>query len=365
MATIKDGKGTLALAAFDTKGQLKNHEFGRPEPGPNDVMIDIKYCGMCHSDLHATNGDWGLQFFPIAPGHEIAGLVSKVGSDVTNFKIGDRVGVGCYVDSCGDCPQCAVGDQNYCTKNINTYASMYTTGYGHDECAGYHTNGGYSSQITVKSIFVYHAPDKLDLPYVGPLLCAGITMFSPLNRHVLKPGGKKVVGIVGFGGLGQMGCKIAKAMGADVTVLSRSTSKREHAASLGADIISHADDEAMQAAAGKFDVIIDTVSAAHDVAKMLPLLKVSATYVCIGGVPQNFNVSPFMLISRNLKLEGSCVGGVPETQQMLDFCNAHDIKPEIKIIHAKDASVQFDALSKGDADIYRAVIDMSTLPELF
>lgn len=365
MATIKDGKGTLALAAFDTKAHLAKHEFGRPEPGPNDVKIDVKYCGMCHSDLHACNGDWGLPFFPITPGHEIAGIVSMVGSDVTTFKVGDRVGVGCFVDSCSECPQCKVGDQNYCSLQQQTYATMYTTGLGHDDCAGYHTNGGYSSQITVKSTFVYHAPDNMDLTYVGPLLCAGITMFSPLNRHVLKPGGKKVVGIVGFGGLGQIGVKIAKAMGADVTVFSRSTSKKDEAAILGADIISHADDEAMKAAANKFDVIIDTVAVGHDVAKFLPTLKTSATYVCIGGVASNFNVSPFALIFRNLKLEGSLVGGVVETQQMLDFCSAHDIKPEIKIIHAKDASAHFEELAKGDAGIQRAVIDMSTLPELF
>ena len=365
MATIKDGKGTLALAAFDTKAKLAKHEFGRPEPGPNDVKIDVKYCGMCHSDLHACNGDWGMPFFPITPGHEIAGIVSKVGSDVTTFKVGDRVGVGCFVDSCSECAQCKVGDQNYCSKQQQTYATMFTTGLGHDECAGHHTNGGYSSQITVKGTFVYHVPENIDLTFVGPLLCAGITMFSPLNRHVLKPGVKKSVGIIGFGGLGQMGVKIAKAMGADVTVFSRSTSKKAQAAAIGADLISHADDEAMQAAAGKFDVIIDTVAAAHDVAKFLSTLKTSATYVCIGGVVSNFNVSPFALIGRNLKLEGSLVGGVPETQQMLDFCSAHDIKPEIKVIHAKDANAHFEELAKGDAGIERAVIDMSTLPELF
>ena len=365
MATIKDGKGTFALAAFDTKAHLEKHEFGRPEPGPNDVKIDVKYCGMCHSDLHACNGDWGLPFFPITPGHEIAGIVSVVGSDVTTFQVGDRVGVGCFVDSCHECDACSVGHQNYCTKQQQTYATMYATGLGHDECAGYHTNGGYSSQITVKSTFVYHAPEKIDLSYVGPLLCAGITMFSPLNRHVLKPGGKKVVGIIGFGGLGQIGVKLAKAMGADVTVFSRSTSKKDQAAALGADTVVHTEAADMEAVANKFDVIIDTVAAEHDVAKFLPTLKVSATYVCIGGVVANFNVNPFALIMRNLKLEGSLVGGVPETQQMLDFCSEHDIKPEIKIIHAKDAGAHFDDLAKGDAGIERAVIDMSTLPELF
>jgi alcohol dehydrogenase (NADP+) len=365
MATLKDGTDTIALAAFNTDAHLQTHKFGRPKPGPNDVKIDIKYCGMCHSDLHACNGDWGMEFFPITPGHEIAGLVSEVGSDVTKFKVGDRVGVGVFVDSCFECPQCLVGDENYCTKVQEAYGTMYTVGLGHDDCADYHTNGGYSSQITVRSDFVFSAPDKIDLSYVGPLLCAGITMFSPLNRHVLKPGGKKVVGIIGFGGLGQIGVKIAKAMGADVTVFSRSTIKSEQAANLGADILAHTDEAAMEAAANTFDVILDTVSAEHDVAKFLPTLKVSATYVCIGVVVTKLNVTPAALISRNLKLEGSLVGGIPETQQMLDFCNEHDIKPEIKVIHAKDASAQFETLAKGDADIHRAVIDMSTLAELF
>ena len=365
MATLKDGTDTFALAAFNKDAHLVAHKFGRPEPGPNDVKIDIKFCGMCHSDLHACNGDWGMEFFPITPGHEMGGVISEIGSDVTKFKIGDRVGVGVYVDSCFECPQCLNGDQNYCSKLQESYGTMYTVRLGHDDCADYHTNGGYSSQITVRSDFVFHAPEKFDLSYVGPLLCAGITMFSPLNRHVLKPGGKKVVGIVGFGGLGHMGVKLAKAMGADVTIFSRSTSKKEQAASLGSDILAHTDEIAMEGAANKFDVIIDTVSVEHDVAKFLPTLKVSATYVCIGGVVTSMNVVPFALIARNLKLEGSLVGGIPETQQMLDFCNEHDIKPEIKVIHAKDASTQFETLAKGDADIYRAVIDMSTLSDLF
>jgi alcohol dehydrogenase (NADP+) len=365
MATIKDGKGTLALAAFDTQAILQKHEFGRPEPGPNDVKVDIKYCGMCHSDLHACNGDWSLPFYPLTPGHEMAGIVSMVGSDVTTFKVGDRVGVGNFIDSCSVCTQCLNGDQNYCLKQQQAYTTVYTTGLGHDDCAGYHTNGGYSSQITVRSTFVYHAPKNLDLAYLGPLLCAGITMFSPLNRHVLKQGGKRVVGIIGFGGLGQIGVKIAKAMGADVTVFSRSDIKRAAAAQFGAKLVAHTDDEAMKSIANTFDVIIDTVSVAHDVAKFLPTLKVSSTYVCIGGVTSSMNVTPLGLYFRNLRMEGFLVGGVPETQQMLDFCYKHDIKPEIKVIHAKDANAQFVALANGDADIYRAVIDMSTLPELF
>lgn len=365
MATIKDGKGTLALAAFDKSAELSKHEFGRPEPGPNDVSIDIKFCGMCHSDLHACNGDWGMSYYPVAPGHEIAGIVQSAGKNVTKFKVGDRVGVGCFVDSCGVCDQCVSGSENHCPTSQQTYCSKYAKGLGHDDCADYHTNGGYSSQITVKQDFVYKAPDGVELEYIGPLLCAGITMFSPLNRHVLKQGGHKKVGILGFGGLGQMGVKIAKAMGAEVTVLSRSTSKKEAAASLGADILAHSDAEAMKRAAHKFDVVIDTVSAPHDVNKIFPTLKVGGTYVCIGGVVEPMQISPFTLIGSNLKIEGSLVGGIPETQEMLNFCSKHNIKPEIKVIHAKDASAQFKALKEGAADAKRAVIDMKTLADKF
>jgi uncharacterized zinc-type alcohol dehydrogenase-like protein len=223
MATIEKGTGTISLAAFDKLNGLKKHEFGRPAPGPNDVSIEIKFCGMCHSDLHATNGDWGIAAFPMAPGHEIAGIVQEVGSNVTNLKVGDRVGVGCFVDSCASCEMCHRGEQNYCRSVVQTYSTPYPKGKGHDECAGHQTNGGYSSQITVKKDFVFPIPDHIDLKYVGPLLCAGITMFGPLNRHILEKGGHKTVGIVGFGGLGQMGAKLAKAIGCDVTILSRST----------------------------------------------------------------------------------------------------------------------------------------------
>jgi uncharacterized zinc-type alcohol dehydrogenase-like protein len=241
---------------------------------------------------------------------------------------------------------------------------MYVTGKGHDECAGHHTNGGYTSQITVRQNFVYKAPANMPLEYVGPLLCAGITMFSPLNRHVLKKPGKKTVGILGFGGLGQMGVKLAKAMGADVVCLSRSLSKQEEAKALGAEILAHTDEEAMKNAACTLDVILDTVSVSHDVSKFFPLLKVGGTYVFIGGVTEPAPVVPLALIFSNIKLEGSLVGGIPETQEMLDFCSQHDIKPEIKLIRAEEASGQFLALAKGTANVHRAVIDMNTLPDL-
>lgn len=364
MATIKDGSDTLALAAFDKSAKLGIHALGRPAPGPKDVKIDIKYCGMCHSDVHACNGDWGLNFFPIAPGHEIGGIVKEVGEEVTKYKVGDRVAVGCFVDSCDDCAQCKAGLQNHCRSHLQTYGSVYSKGKGHDECAGCHTNGGYTNQITVRQDFVFSVPDNIDLTYAGPLLCAGITMFSPLNRHVLKKGGKKSVAIVGFGGLGRMGVKLAKAMGCDVTVLSRSMSKKEEAHKLGATILAHTDEEAMKAAADTFDVILDTISLHHDISHILPTMKIGGTYVFIGAFAQPVEVSPFGLILSNYKIEGSLVGGIPETQEMLDFCNKHNVLPDIRIISASEANAQFQALMNGTASTERAVIDMSTLADL-
>jgi len=361
MATIKDGKGTIALCAFDDKAELKKHEFGRPAPGPNDVSIDIKFCGMCHSDLHACNGDWGINKYPIAPGHEVAGVVKDVGSDVTKYKVGDRVAVGCFVDACMTCELCESGQQNMCRSHVQTYSTDYPTGKGHTDCEGYHTNGGYSNEITVRSDFVFAVPDGIDLEYVGPLLCAGITMFSPLNKHVLKKGGNKKVGIVGFGGLGQIGCRLAKAMGCEVTFISRSDAKKAEAEAMGAKLLGRSDEEAMKSAAASLDVIIDTVAVSHEIAPLMSTLKVGGAYVCIGAIPQTIEISPFALIFNNHSIEGSLVGGIPETQEMLEFCVKHSILPEIKVIAAKDATEQFKALHAGTAGSTRAVIDMSTL----
>lgn len=365
MATIKEGKGTFAIAAFDKTAALKPVEFGRPEPGPNDVSIKILYCGMCHSDLHACNGDWGMEFFPIAPGHEIAGEITKVGSSVTEFKVGDKVGVGCFVESCRDCAQCSCGSENHCLNGVTmTYGSVYKKGNGHDDCAGYHTNGGYSSAITVAKKFVFHAPKNIGLEYVAPLLCAGITMYAPLNEHVLNGKKAKKVGIIGFGGLGQMGVKLAKAMGCEVTVFSRSTSKKPKAEELGAGIIAHTDGDAMNAATNQFDLLIDTIAVSHDISKFFPALNVAGVYHFIGAVPTPASVSPFAVLAKKLKIGGSLVGGMPETQEMLDFCAKHNITPNIRIIHAKEASAHFEAMHNGASDAERTVIDMTTLPEV-
>jgi uncharacterized zinc-type alcohol dehydrogenase-like protein len=366
MATILNGTGTLALAAFDKTASLKKHEFGRPAPGPNDVAVDIKYCGMCHSDLHACNGEWGVECFPIAPGHEISGLVKEVGSDVTDFKVGDRVGVGVFVDSCRCCDICKQGLEQHCAHAVMTYSTPFPKDKGENfkDCAGSHTNGGYSSDICVNQHFCFKIPDNMLLEYAGPLLCAGITTFSPLNRHVLKKGGFKKVGVVGLGGLGQVAVKIAKAMGSDVTVFSRNTKKLKDAMALGATLMVQTDEEALKAASRTFDVILDTVSHGHPVAPLLSTLKVGGTYVLVGLPSNPIELSALPLVMNRYSIEGTLVGGVSETKEMLAFCAKHDIVPKIHVIHAKDATAQFRALQEGTAGVERAVIDMSTLKEL-
>lgn len=368
MATIKKGTGTFALAAFANGTELKKHEFGRPDVGASDVAIDIQFCGMCHSDLHACNGDWGINKHPMTPGHEIAGIVSSVGSAVTDFKAGDKVGVGCFVESCRSCDLCKQGLEQHCLGAVQTYSTPFPEGKGEHlkEAEGYHTNGGYSTDIVVKDHFVFKVPENIEMEVVGPLLCAGITTFSPLNRHLLQKGGGKgkTVGIVGFGGLGHMAVKIAKAMGAEVTVLSRNTNKEDQAKAMGADILVHSDEAILSAAARKFDLILDTVSATHPVAPIVNTLKVGGAYVLLGAIARPFEVSSFPLLFGRYSIEGSLVGGMAETQEMLDFCSKHNIVPETKMISAKAASAQFKALSDGSAGAARAVIDMSTLKDM-
>ena len=355
--------------AFNTKAELQCFEIARPAPGPNDVAIDIQYCGMCHSDCHACNGDWGLDSWPIAPGHEIAGVVTKVGDNVTKFKVGDKVGVGCMVESCKTCDLCQQGLEQHCPNMIQTYGSIYPEGTGENfkDAVGHHTNVGYTTAITVNEHFVFSIPDGMDMKYAGILLCAGITTFSPLNRHILQKGGGKgkKVAIVGFGGLGQMAVKLAQAMEVDsVTLLSRSDKKQAEAETIGCDYLVYTNADEVQAAARSFDLVLDTVSAPHDVATLASTLKVGGTYVLLGAVVQPFQVSAFPLIMSRHTIEGSLIGGVPETQEMLEFCANHGIVPEYQVIEAKDANAQFKAMMGGTAKANRCVIDMSTLKDL-
>jgi len=362
MATIKDGKNVLALGAFDEKAELKCFEIGRPEAGPSDVEIDIQYCGMCHSDVHACNGDWGVNAYPIAPGHEVVGVVKAVGSNVTDYKVGEKVGVGCMVQSCRACDLCKEGLEQHCPNMIQTYGSKYPVGKG----AGYHTNGGYTSAITVDEHFVFKIPETMKMEYAGVLLCAGITVYSPLNRHILQKGGGKgkKVAILGFGGLGQMAIKIAQAMGAEVTVLSRSDKKKAAAESLGAEYLAYTNEEEVKKAERTFDVVLDTVSAEHDIASLISVLKVGGAWVLLGAIAKPFDVSAFKLLMSRYAIEGSLIGGIPETQEMLDFCAKHNVVPQYKVIDAKDADAQFKALMDGSAEADRKVIDISTLKAL-
>jgi uncharacterized zinc-type alcohol dehydrogenase-like protein len=321
-----------------------------------------------HSSSTATNGDWGINVYPFTPGHEIAGVVGAVGSSVTSFKVGDEVGVGCFISSCRNCDLCSDGLEQHCAGGVQTYSTPWPTGKGENykECEGCITNGGYSDKIVVDEHFCFKVPESISLEVVGPLLCAGITTFSPLNRHILQKGGGKGkrVGVVGLGGLGHMAVKLAKAMGAEVTVLSRNTSKEADAKALGADIMVHTDEEVLKASARTFDVIIDTVSNPHGVVPIINTLKVGGAYVCLGAITTPMEIPAFALLFNRYSLEGSLVGGMAETQQMLDFCAEHGIVPECKTIHAKDASALFVAMGKGEAGAIRAVIDMSTLKDL-
>ena len=369
MATIEKGTGTFALGAFDNGAVLKKREFGRPAPGPDDIAIDNKFCGMCHSDLHACNGDWGINLYPFTPGHEIAGIVTAVGANVKDFKVGDRAAVGCFVQSCGTCDLCSEGLEQYCPKAVQTYGTIFPEGKGDNfnEATGYHTNGGYSDKIVVNQRFVFQIPTSISMEAAGPLLCAGITVFSPLNRHVLKKAGdgkKRHVGVVGFGGLGHMAVQIAKAMGADVTVFSRSNKKEAQAHALGANLLVHTDEKALSEQVRAFDTIIDTVSESHPVASIVGTLKVGGTMVLLGAIGAPFQVSAFPLLANNHKIEGSLVGGIPETKEMLEFCAKHDIIPHCKVIHAKDASAHFTSMSEGTSGAERYVIDISTLKDL-
>ena len=324
---------------------------------------------MCHSDCHACNGDWGIDTFPIAPGHEIAGTVTAVGSKVKSFKVGDQVGVGCMVESCRNCDMCKEGLEQHCPNMIQTYGSTFPDGKGENMkgAVGKHTNGGYSTAITVNEHFVFHVPKAMKMEYAGVLLCAGITTFSPLNRHILQKGGGKgkTVAIVGFGGLGQMAIKLAKAMNVDsITVLSRSNKKKAKAEKLGCEYLVYTNEEELKNAARSFSVVLDTVSAPHDVGSLVSTLKVGGSYVLLGAVGKPFEVSAFNLLFSRHSIEGSLIGGIPETQEMLDFCAEHDIVPEYRIIDAKDANKQFKAMMEGSSGADRAVIDMSPLQNM-
>jgi alcohol dehydrogenase (NADP+) len=343
---------TRALHATAAKAPFEATTIERRDLKPTDVAIDIAFCGICHTDIHHHGDDWGRAVFPLVPGHEIAGTVSAVGSDVTRHAVGDRVGVGCFVDSCGECDACQAGDEHFCAKGaVLTYGS---TGYD-----GERTFGGYSQAVVVDERFVLRVPDALGLDVAAPLLCAGITMYNPLKRWGAGPG--KSVAIVGMGGLGHVGVQIAAALGAEVTVLSQSLSKEADGRRFGA---SHyhatADADTFKKLRNSFDLIVNTVSANLPVDKYLALLKPRGAMVSVGLPTDPDTVHGGSLIGRDKILSGSNTGGIPLTQEMLDFCAEHSIAPAIEVIGGSDVDGAYERVLKSDVR-YRFVIDTTTL----
>ncbi len=343
----------LGYAAHAAKSPLAPYNFERREPRSDDVVIEILYCGVCHSDLHHVNEDWTTNY-PVVPGHEIIGRVLSVGKEVTRFKVGDHVGVGCMVDSCQHCNPCQAGLEQYCEEgNTLTYNSFDR----HDHTPTY---GGYSEKIVVSDKFVLKVPEGIGLAGAAPLLCAGITTWSPLRHWQVKKGSR--VAVVGLGGLGHMALKLAKGLGANVTLFTRSPGKEEDARRLGADNIVISTDEAqMTAASGQFDLIIDTVPYVHDINLYIPTLSLSGTIVLVGflgDLQPTLNTAP--LVMGRKAVAGSVIGGIAETQEMLDFCGKHGITADIELINMQDIDKAFKRMLKSDVK-YRFVIDMASL----
>lgn len=318
----------------------------------HDVLIEIKYAGICHSDIHTAHGEWGPVHYPLVPGHEIAGVVTAVGPNVTKYKVGDRVGVGCMVDSCGECENCLKGEEQYCLKgNIQTYAGV--------DKYGEPTQGGYSTHIVVTEDFVLRIPDNIEFDVAAPLLCAGITTYSPLKHWGAAPG--KKVAIVGMGGLGHMAVQIAHAMGAEVTVLSQTLKKKEDGLELGADhYYATNDPETFEKLAGTFDLIINTVSAKIHLDTYLGLLALDGTLVNVGAPAEPLSVGVMNLIGHRRSFAGSMIGGIRETQEMLDFCAKYNIVPKIEVISADQIDEAYERVLASDVK-YRFVIDISTM----
>ena len=343
-----------AYAANEASGHLTKTTIERRAVGPHDVAFDIKFAGICHSDIHTVKAEWGTPNYPVVPGHEIAGIVTEVGSEVTTYKVGDHVGVGCFIDSCRECDNCKAGLQQYCTGEYGMHGTYNST-----ERDGSPTYGGYSTAIVVDENYVLRIPDSIPLDKAAPLLCAGITLFSPLKHWNAGPG--KQVAVIGLGGLGHMGVKLAHAMGAHVTVLSQSLKKMEDGLRLGADeYYATSDPDTFTKLAGKFDLILNTVSANLSMGHYLGLLKVDGTLVELGIPEHPLEVPAFPLAGGRRSISGSMIGGIPETQEMLDFCAEHDVTPEIEVVDASYLNEAYERVLSSDVR-YRFVIDASTI----
>jgi uncharacterized zinc-type alcohol dehydrogenase-like protein len=341
-------------AAVSAQSPLGLFPFLRRDPRPDDVVIDVLYCGVCHSDIHNVRNDWGGSTYPMVPGHEIVGRVSAVGAGVTRFKAGDHVGVGCLVDSCRECASCGKGLEQYCENGFTlTYGDV-------DKRDGMPTFGGYSDRIVVTQDFVLKIPQGLDLKGAAPLLCAGITTWSPLRHWKVGPGSK--VAVVGLGGLGHMALKLAKGLGAEVTLFTRSAGKEDDARRLGADhVLLSTDATGMKSAAGQFDLIIDTVPYVHDVNLYVPTVAVGGTLVLVGYLgPLEPALNSAPMVMQRKAVAGSLIGGIAETQEMLDFCGEHGITSDIEVIAIQEINGAYERMLRSDVK-YRFVIDMASL----
>jgi uncharacterized zinc-type alcohol dehydrogenase-like protein len=347
---------TIGYAAHEAAAPLAPFDFERRALRPDDVAMEVLYCGICHTDLHQARNDWGRGTYPMVPGHEIIGRVTQVGRDVKLFAIGDHVGVGCMVDSCQHCDQCRKGEEQLCRHgNTPTYN-------GRDRLTCEPTYGGYSKHLVVREAFALRIADGLDLSRAAPLLCAGITTYSPLKTWNVGPGSR--VGVIGLGGLGHMAVKLAAGFGADVTVFSRTADKRADALALGADrLLVSTDAAAMANAANSFDLIIDTVPVKHDVNPYMPLLDVDGTLVLVGQIGPLAEPSTVPLIMGRRRIAGSPIGGIAETQEMLDFCAKKNILPDCEMIRMDQINEAFERMDRSDVR-YRFVIDMASLPAL-
>lgn len=341
------------MAAFSSSEPLAPFQIERREIGPKDVFIEIKYCGICHSDIHQVRNEWGGSQYPMVPGHEITGIVSQVGTKVVKFKVGDKVGVGCLVDSCRTCQYCLSHEEQFCTTGaVPTYNGLERDGKTP-------TQGGYSTAIVVNEDFVLRIPDHLRLDAAAPLLCAGITTYSPLRRWHAGPG--KRVAVVGLGGLGHMAVKIARAMGAEVTIISQSLKKQEDGKRLGAShYYASSDPKTFKTLYRRFDLILNTVSTKIDWNLYLSLLDLDGTMVLLGLPEAPVPVSAFSLVGCRHNLTGSLIGGLKETQEMLDFCGEHNIVSDIELIPAKRINEAYERILKGDVK-YRFVIDAKSI----
>ncbi|GHD47201.1 uncharacterized zinc-type alcohol dehydrogenase-like protein [Marinobacter persicus] len=345
---------TKAYAATSPTSGLAPYSFNRRELRPDDVRIEIDYCGVCHTDIHFVENDWGMSEYPVVPGHEIIGRVTAVGPEVTSHKVGDLVGVGCMVDSCRTCTACESGLEQYCAEG------MTGTYNGVDRHDGSITFGGYSTQVVVSDRFVVRVPEKLDPAAAAPILCAGITTYSPLRHFGVGKGHK--VGVIGMGGLGHMGVKFAKALGAEVTIFTRSESKVGEAKKQGADhVVISTDDDQMEAVADTFDFMLDTVPVQHDINPYLNCLKFDGTHILVGLLePIEPTIQAAQLVGKRRALAGSLIGGMPETQEVLDFCAEHGISCDIEVLDIRNINEAYERMKKGDVK-YRFVIDTKTL----